>query len=125
MPCPNCHKPPHLRFRDLLMISRPVYRSKIPLPKRIVICSHCGTLLRETGFTKLFWCVAGITIVPFLLVFIFFRQIVAIVGIKEFESFFIFIATLMILGFMSYGLKRSMRYEVVDPKDVFADHSEG
>jgi hypothetical protein len=87
------------------------------------MCSHCGTLLRETGFTKLFWCVAGITIAPFLLILIFFRQIVAIVGIKEFESFFIFVATLMVLGFMSYGLKRSMRYEVVDPKDVFADHS--
>ena len=103
----------------MLSVSRHLYRSKTRLPQDIVVCPHCGTVLRDVGFSKGLWYVAATTVAAFALVLLFQRRIIAVIGIKEFDSFFEFFLTVMVLGFLAMGLRRTRRYEKVDnPEEI-------
>ena len=123
MLCPNCHKPPYLRLRDMLSVSRQLYRSKTRLPENIVVCPHCGTVLRDVGFSRGLWYVGAMTVAAFVFVLAFQQRIIAVIGIKEFDSFFEFFLVVMVLGFLTTGLRRTRRYEKVDNPEEIASLS--
>jgi hypothetical protein len=103
----------------MLSVSRQLYRSKIRLPENIVVCPHCGTVLRDVGFSKGLWYVAAMTVAAFVFVLLFQRRITAMIGIKAFDSFFEFFLTVMVLGVLTMGLRRTRRYEKVDnPQEI-------